>query len=383
MVAKFIISIIVILFLCWIGYTSGKEKSQDPSPLPIPESWQLIAKSQNGEIQQVAVSGEYVAWLEARVDPKSIGCVCRECWFDVYRKRLDSNEIETLTTSDKANNKPHNIILGASGLVAENEYGRHELYIPGHKPITFTGASFFDAPYSIYSDAIICHIETGIAKGVSIIPLKNNYPDFENRKIIVTPVDEDKIDYGGSIFWNSNQVLYRKEGWDNALRQMTYISNSILYDTTSEKILWTTDSSSPIGLDKDYAYLRKENIIRFSINDPSRKEQLILPYTRGFTKIISFSPPDYIIYVVPKNMNESYLSLFDITKGVITEYDIQFNKIVEQYSAKERWWDLCAGDASTKTVIVNVNNCIYKVPPKNEIKMEKASFGWRFGVNNK
>lgn len=369
---------VICLLLLLSGLLHGTEYT-------VPESWQLLAQSQEDEIADIAVQGKWVAWLERRLDPKTAGHRARSYFVGLYRKHIDSSEIETLRAPERSRTKGEHFVLGANGIVSYDYRHRSEqtLYVPGESkaflfPQVFRGRGE-DTPVRIYNNALLCHITHGIETGISIIPFDGNEPDLKRKIVVFEPGSVNKISYRGDYFWNGKYLLYTR---GSSPRNFGTLG---LFDIANGKKVWGVERKGfytiqALGLSREYAYYfveptrvkqGKAILIRRSTKQDAKPEELMLPLPASY--LIDFFPERLLS--VLKDDDQYFIAEIDFTSGSLAKFDLSlpnpldvwhnwsFPSTVHVLKGSEKKKLLSfTGDAESGQIIVLLGNKIYAVP---------------------
>ena len=390
----------------------------------IPESWQLLATAQDGEIIQFSIRGDWLTWIEKRLDPTTVKYRARSYFTGLYRKRIDSNEIETLRATDYSDALGDHFVPGDNGIVSYDYRGAYSqtLYVPGQKPFAlYNGDSYSgtDTPIKIYRDVMFCVSQ----KRIYIIPFAGKLPDFKRRirLEILKEYDDSKMHFSR----DGKHILYTQEKRVRIPSTRKYpdflsINEINLYDIESGKTIWKDKRIYPeivwaLGFNNKYIYYyvkcqryrvnSGEKVFRRSLKEPGKAEQIILrfhvPYFVDIPDIVDFSSERLLCLIRREGKNglRCFASEIDFKNGLLSTFDIPLSLVDERYDdAMEGLSDIAVvkgttnwpprtyyyiapntlymtGDAKYSRLIVIFNDKIYLVP---KVKTEKlAGSGWR------
>lgn len=384
----------------------------------IPESWQILVTAQDGEIIQFSIRGDWLTWIEKRLDPTTVRYRARSYFTSLYRKRIDSNEIETLRAPASSDVLGDHFVPGDNGVVSYDYRGAYSqtLYVPGQKPFAlYNGDSYAgtDTPIQIYRDAMFCVSK----KRVSLIPFAGKLPDFKRRirLEILKEYDDNKMHF----FRDGKHILYtqKKSFRIPSTRKhpdSTSITEINLFDIESKKTIWKDKRIYPeiiqaLGFNNEYIYYlvkyqhyeldSEEKIFRRSLKDPGKAEQIILSFHVPYIADFSSERLLCLIRKEDKNGLRCFAAEIDFKNGLLSTFDIPLSLVDERYDdAMEQFSDIAVvkgttnwpprtyyyiapntlymtGDAKFSRLIVIFNDRIYLVP---KIKTEKLSgSGWR------
>lgn len=379
----------------------------------IPESWQLLATAQDGEISQFSIHGDWLAWSEKRLDPKTEGNRAESFFVRLYRKRIDSNEIETLRAPKYSNTWGEHFVLGDNGIVSYDYRGGslQTLYVPGQKPFALHNEDYYGnkyTPIKIYQDVLFCVSK----KRVSLIPFDGKPPDL--KRIIRLEIEKEYYYHQTDLFWDGKHILYtqkKSEKIPTAKKFPKFISKMQinLFDTERKKTIWKDERILPeniqvLDLNSKYAYYYvncqafrwnfKEKIFRRPLKEPGKTEQIILPFT--IPGLVDFSQERLLCIIrhtlkKDKNRLKCFAAEIDFKTGSIDTFDIPLsltngrefvtvkqpiiyagkgtgNWYRRSYNSHANTWLPMTGDAKFSRLIVVFDNKIYLVP---KIKTEE------------
>jgi len=215
----------------------------------IPESWQLLATAQDGDISQFSIQGDWLAWSEKRLDPETEGFRAESFFVRLYRKRIDSNEIETLRSPKYSNRLGEHFVLGDNGIVSYDYRGDslQTLYVPGQKPFALHNEGYYGnmyTPIKIYRDALFCVSK----KGLSLIPFDGKSPDL--KRLIRLEIEKEYNVHERDLSWDGKHISYtqkKRERIPTARKFPKFISKMQinLFDTESRKTIWKDERIVP------------------------------------------------------------------------------------------------------------------------------------------
>jgi len=393
----------------------------------VPKSWQLLATAQDGDISQFSIQGDWLAWSEKRLDPKTEGNRAESFFVRLYRKRIDSNEIETLRAPKYSNPWGEHFVLGDNGIVSYDYRGDslQTLYVPGQKPFALHNEDYYGTKYTpikIYQNALFCVSKN---KRVSLIPFDGKPPDL--KRIIRLEIEKDYYDRQAELFWDGKHILYteKKSERNQTARKFPRFISRIrinLFDTERKKTIWKDERILPeniqvLDLNSKYAYYYvncealiwnfKEKIFRHTLKEPGKTEHIILPFT--IPGLVDFSQERLLCIIRhPLKKDENRLKCFaaeiDFKTGSIDTFDIplsltnglEFDNVKQpiisvvkgtmdwdtrRYDFTTETWLPMTGDAKFSRLIVVFNNKIYLVP---KIKTEEIEgLDWQPVVKEK
>lgn len=390
----------------------------------IPESWQLLSAAQDGEITQFSIRGDWLTWIEKRLDPTTVRDRARSYFTGLYRKRIDSNEIETLRAPDYSNTWGDHFVPGDNGIVSYDYRGAYSqtLYVPGQKPFAlYNGDSYAgtDTPIQIFQDAMLCVSQ----KRICLIPFAGKLPDLKRRirLDILKKYDASKT----VLFRDGKHILYTQEKRvripsTKKFRDSLSINEINLYDIESGKTIWKDKRIYPeiiqaLGLNNEYIYYyvkcqhyklnSAEKIFRRALKEPGKVEQIILqfhlPYLTYVPYIADFGSERLLCLIRRKYKNRvrCFAAEIDFKIGTLSTFDIPLSLVDERYDdvmgelsdvavvkGTTNWPPrsyyyiapntlYMTGDAKYSRLIAVFNDRIYLVP---KIKTEKRSgLVWR------
>src|SRR5262249_29108971 len=142
----------------------------------------------------------------------------------------------------------------------------------------------FDTPLRLYRNAWLCRTTFATESGVTLIPVKDDRPQYDRREEVV-PWQADakeETSFVGDFFASAGHGVFTKR----PRNEKNYPGKplTVLWDRQTRRAVWT-GHGWPIGVDRDYVYAVErawdvplDEVLRRPLGGQGEGERLRLPW---------------------------------------------------------------------------------------------------------
>lgn len=311
-----------VQYILFFLFITGPLQAQEFSA---PSSWQKVASSQYDEISEISIRGNWITWMESRLDKSSQGHVALRFYRGLYRKKVDSKKIETLLEPNTSYTSA-NFITSKEGVTSFNKRFHFFPKHPHGFDVLDTQKCFPTHPIGsisvlcFYSDVII--FTEYFRRELCIAPFHNLQVDINQKTIIdtfsISPHLKGIAYDGRYIAYSKGQRAEFLHIYDNKFKKKI-ITLNIDHNLVSFSHIYLKDGYiyfilSPNGRQRGFP---TGELHRLSINN-MKLERLGLPHP--WIYLIDFSP-ERILGIYKTGNNKYDILETDLVSHNTTMYD--------------------------------------------------------------